>query len=198
MNLPFVICTPARTGSTTLMKLVNCHPGIKCLFEPFNTGNVSQLASRLQVVQQTHGLAAAVGTLWTVCNGFKHVWHNDGWPFVSEPELNYQILLLPGVSIVLLSRRNLLRRAISVQISDQMKVWVPWNDEQRRKVKEHVRGSWILADCGRKWRATRWSSAAGPRETRRLGQGVDGSVLRGCFWDGAEHGAAGRDGTGHF
>src|SRR3954470_16532022 len=111
--LPFIIFSLPRTGSTTLVRLVNCHPGIHCIFEPFNPTNRAQYAIRADNLRRVYGLGVAVQQLWTVCNGIKHVGSWDGFPFKDEPDLNLQMLTGRGARIVFLTRKNALRRAIS-------------------------------------------------------------------------------------
>jgi hypothetical protein len=134
-KLPFILFASARTGSTTLTRLLNCHPAIRCEFEPFNPGYSNPTAFLAQAVQKSQGVAAALESLWQSCNGIKHVWHTDGFPF-NDQNINHQILT-SGTTIILLSRKNALQRAISAQISDQMRLWVPTSDADRRHIREH-------------------------------------------------------------
>jgi hypothetical protein len=136
-RVPFVLFSPERTGSTTLVRLLNCHPAIRCIREPFNPQYTGPVMQRCQELRKTTGLEAAVASLWQVCNGLKHVWHADGWPFAGGPALNRRLLVTGTAAIILLWRRNLLQRAISGQISMQMGVWVPGMEEERRRIREH-------------------------------------------------------------
>ena len=134
---PFIIFSLARTGSTTLIRMLNCRQGVRCVFEPFNTRNADPRLSQCNPMRRQHGLAYTVNWLWTMCNGFKHVWRWDGWPFLDDPDLNRQVLVGLGARVILLQRRNRLRRAISVQISDQMQLWTPNTAEEFRRIREH-------------------------------------------------------------
>jgi hypothetical protein len=134
---PYIIFTLARTGSTTLLRLLNCRQGLLCVFEPFNTRHADPRLSQCNPMRKEHGLQHTVQWLWTMCNGFKHVWHWDGWPFLDNPDLNREVLVGLGARIILLQRRNRLRRAISVQISDQMQLWTPNTAEEFRRIREH-------------------------------------------------------------
>jgi hypothetical protein len=133
----YIIFTLARTGSTTLLRLLNCRQGLRCAFEPFNPRNVDPLLVQCNALRMQHGLEHAVGRLWTLCNGFKHVWHWDGWPFPENPDLNRRLLVGMGARIILLHRRNALQRAISVQISDQMQLWTPNTFEDFQRIRGH-------------------------------------------------------------
>jgi hypothetical protein len=134
---PFIIFSLARTGSTTLIRVLNRRQGIRCVFEPFNpTNREPQLAKCREMVKEP-GLAATVQWLWTGCNGFKHVWKPGGWPFEENPDLNRQLLVGMGAKIILLRRQNELQRAISVQISEQMNMWTPNTADDFRRIREH-------------------------------------------------------------
>jgi LPS sulfotransferase NodH len=134
---PYIIFSLARTGSTTLLRLLNCRQGLRCVFEPFNTRNADPRLSQCNSMRRQHGLEHTVQWLWTMCNGFKHVWRWDGWPFLDDPDLNRRVLVGLGAKIILLQRRNRLRRAISVQISEQMQLWTPNTAEEFRRIPEH-------------------------------------------------------------
>lgn len=135
--LPFILFSLARTGSTTLMKLLNCRQGVRCLFEPFNTGNRADYSNQCDIIRHSHGLPAALQALWSQCNGFKHVFHPDGWPFRDNPDLNRQLLVNSGARIMLVARKNELQRAISVQISEQMQIWTPTTAEEFSRIRSH-------------------------------------------------------------
>ena len=133
---PFIIFAQERTGSSTLLLLLNCHPAVKCLFEPFSPGNTSPYAAHCDTLRNTHGLEAAILWLFRGCNAFKHVWKRSGWPFENAPDDNRRILLC-GATIIFLSRKNALRRAISSQISEQMGVWVRSSNIDSERIRAH-------------------------------------------------------------
>ena len=135
---PFVIFTPSRTGSTTLQRLMNCHPGIRCLWEPFNPTHPAIFTVESRQLVKSGGLEAAMKYLASVCNGFKHVWHVGGWPFDGDAMLNDRLLLYKDARIIILKRRNALQRAASERISQQMKVWTIYTDDDRRRIRDHV------------------------------------------------------------
>src|ERR1035437_6555384 len=135
---PFVIFTPSRTGSTTLQRLLNCHPGIRCLWEPFNPTHPAIFTVESRQILKASGFDAAMKYLTSVCNGFKHVWHVGGWPFDGDAMLNDRLLLYGDARIIMLKRRNALQRAASERISQQMKVWTIYSEDDRRRIREHV------------------------------------------------------------
>ena len=133
------------------MRLLNCAAGVKCVFEPFNPANGGGYKG--VVGAEGEGLEQGVEWIWGQRNsagatgakgqgnGFKHVWHWSGWPFALGSAVNEKLLAIAGIKVVVLRRRNMLQRAISVQISEQMQVWTPWTVEEMRKVKEHRFGA---------------------------------------------------------
>jgi hypothetical protein len=126
----FLIFSLARSGSTTLMHQLNCHPEIRCRLEPFNPGlrtyrSASDCASLDQALEE----------IWTSYNGFKHVWDTDGWPFGTNEELNKHLLRKREYRVLFLNRRNTLRRLVSCHISHQVNVW-DTSDAARLKLAE--------------------------------------------------------------
>src|SRR5262249_26253559 len=134
MNLLLVYCL-ARTGSTTLVRMVNCLPGTRCLNEPFNPNNLG--GRHLRRVVEEASVAPALSSLSTEWNGIKQVWDPSGWPFPAGSKYNEELLRQCGGPIVILSRRNALKRVVSSQISEQTKVWSFQSIEHRRRFNEH-------------------------------------------------------------
>lgn len=122
----FIIDSFPRTGSTTLARLLGCHAEIRCLMEPFHPklhgGGFNAMAVAAKSVEPVLTL------IWRRWAGLKHVWHASGWPFVQNPELNDGVVLGAG-RLIVLQRRNLLRRYISGVISQQMRFWVGTREE---------------------------------------------------------------------
>ena len=130
----FVVFALARTGSRTLSRLLQCHVDIRCLYEPFNPrlheGRYARQAT------DRHGLDRAMEEIWRTYNGVKHVWDPTGWPFLDKGGLNEQLLAEGKHRILLLTRRNRLRRLVSLHISLQSDVWFIWDEPTRRKFEE--------------------------------------------------------------
>jgi hypothetical protein len=128
----FIIFSLARCGSTTLMSLLNCHQDIRCVHEPFNpTSHEGQFHRH---VSSTPSLVMALENIWGRYNGIKHVWGGRGWPFLGKEHLNKYLLQRAAPRVVFLNRRNILRRAVSDQISKQAKVWGITREEDRYKL----------------------------------------------------------------
>lgn len=133
-NYRFLIYAPPRTGSSSLAQALNGYLGIQCAMEPFNSdwrGNVRERVSDLP------SLKREIRRLWRRYNGFKHIWHQNGFPFKGQPEFNDYLLTGAADRVVLLNRRNVLRRIVSDQIAHQAGVFHLWKDEDRVKRLAH-------------------------------------------------------------
>jgi LPS sulfotransferase NodH len=153
---PFLIYSLKRSGSTSLMRVLNALPGVRCMREPFNPDNYG--GRYRERVRDGLSLRSVMHELWAGYDGIKHVWESDGWPF-HAPELNAQVALEPGQRVVFLRRRNVLQRTVSLQISQQAGVWsaIPSLDRERlarfefvpldaNVIKQHVASEAALLD----------------------------------------------------
>lgn len=127
----FIIFSLARCGSSSLMDLLNLHPGVRCMDEPFNPdcfeGRYIRSASKLENVDRV------LTQLWQSANGIKHVWTPEAWPFPSTSHNDR--LLSSGARIVFLRRRNVLRRIVSQLISWQLREWKFAFPEDRERLR---------------------------------------------------------------
>jgi len=130
-NEKFLVFSLPRCGSTTLRRLLNCHPRIHCLEEPFNPFNYS--SKYLDQVMDPESLAQTLRGIWSTYNGIKHTWYPDGWPF-NDKAFNKLLMLKHNQKVLYLNRRNLLRRLVSNHISNQTNVWGLFNEQDRKKV----------------------------------------------------------------
>lgn len=122
----FLILSLPRCGSTSLVRLLNCHERIHCLIEPFHP---KRYGGRFYALARDEGsLDGALKILWTKWNGVKHVWESSGWPFIDRPTLNDKIALA-SKKIIFLMRRNLLRRFVSNYICRYTQYWIGAKDE---------------------------------------------------------------------
>jgi hypothetical protein len=122
----FVIDGLTRTGSTTLAALLNCHPDIRCLIEPFHPRRFDGQFHAMAMAGQSVG--PVLELIWYRWVGIKHVWESTGWPFAENPKLNDEVVL-GAKKVIFLRRRNLLRRSISSLISRQLRFWVGTREE---------------------------------------------------------------------
>jgi hypothetical protein len=132
LPVPFIIFSLARCGSTTLTHVLNCHPGSKCVIEPFTPSNES---TKYRCIKDADALDRALAELWREYNGIKHVWDPTGFPFGDSLELNRRLLRNRVVRVIFLVRRNNLRRIISDEISWQTQVWGTFTNEDQERVR---------------------------------------------------------------
>ncbi|HEX3683713.1 MAG TPA: hypothetical protein VHU83_14350 [Bryobacteraceae bacterium] len=128
----FVIDAMARTGSTTLVRLLNSHPDIRCLMEPFHPNRYEGQFHRMAI--RARSVKPALDLIWYRWTGLKHVWEAEsGWPFSHNKKFNDEIVLYAS-RVVFLRRRNLLRRLVSSFMSRQLNFWVGTQREFRARI----------------------------------------------------------------
>jgi hypothetical protein len=130
----FMIFCLARTGSTTLIHLLNRHPQISCLSEPFNLDRYHEYTPR---VNGRRSLYATLDDIYQNYDGVKHVAGPNGWPFASA-NLNYDLLQYRAHRSILLTRSNTLRRLISYEMARQMNIWHFEEDSDRNIMRQFV------------------------------------------------------------
>lgn len=134
MDAGFVIDSLPRTGSTTLARLLDCHPDIRCLVEPFHPRRYNGQYHKMAI--QARSVRLPLNLIWHRWNGIKHVWvGSTGFPFPKNPELNDEIVLAAS-RVIFLERRNLLRRYVSNVISRQLDFWIGTQHEFRARLEQ--------------------------------------------------------------
>lgn len=128
----FVVFGLARTGSTTLTRLLNLHPQIRCLEEPFNRDYHPEYALR---ATDRESIYTILDEIYQIHNGIKHVADPDEWPF-GNVELNYDLLDYSGCKFILLRRLNILKRLVSQEIADQTGIWHFWEESDRDTMRQ--------------------------------------------------------------
>jgi hypothetical protein len=131
----FVIYSLPRCGSTAMANLLNCHPGIRCLIEPFYEARYEGRFHKLAV---NFSIDFALEMIWDRWNGIKHVWLPGGGPFEGKPEYNERILLGPKRKLIVMLRRNLLRRAVSNLVCTQTGYWIGTRAEFQQRLASTV------------------------------------------------------------
>jgi hypothetical protein len=111
---------------------VGLHPDIRCLSEPFALHNYQGRYHRS--TRDPVSLDAVLDLIWDRWNSIKHVWDFREYPFFDRGALNDRLAAAPGVRILLLRRRNLLRRWVSNYISLQTNHWAGPRTEFLEKV----------------------------------------------------------------
>jgi hypothetical protein len=122
LRLQFMISSLPRSGSTSLARLLNCHPNVKCLVEPFHPRRYRGLFHN--EVMRSRSVTTAINTIAKRWNGIKHVWESSGWPFEALPWLNDQLTYEASDRLIVMLRRNLLKRFVSNYLCRNINYWI--------------------------------------------------------------------------
>lgn len=111
-----------RTGTTTLARLLGEHPDVSCIIEPFHPRRYQGKYHTMAV--RSRSLNDAMRLLARSYNMIKHVWEpRNGWPFVEDSSLN-DALWSSCDCVVVITRRNLLKRYVSAELSRRLRFWI--------------------------------------------------------------------------
>jgi hypothetical protein len=123
-----------RSGSTSLYKILQLHPELNILEEPFNEGFTTWNPDHPNYLERIHDISsldAQLAEIFTIYNGIKVL------DYQLPDELNLHLLLRPDFAIIFLRRRNLLQAVVSALIAIQTNVWKKW--EMTEPVEEQYR-----------------------------------------------------------
>lgn len=118
----FAIISLPRSGSTSLASLLDCHRDARCLIEPFHPKRYRGVYR--SGISCAASLTSTISQIFSAWTGFKHVWESTGWPFQEQPSLNDHIALYPGISVIIIVRKNWLRRFVSNFICRHTQYWI--------------------------------------------------------------------------
>lgn len=120
----FVLFAHARSGSSNLLKILRSHPRLRVAEEPFHEKHPEWYPDEpkyVDLVTDVPSLEAQLGALYAKYDGIKVL------DYQLPEELYTHLLLLPGLKVILLRRRNLLRAVVSGFIAKQTGVWNVWD-----------------------------------------------------------------------
>jgi hypothetical protein len=172
-----VVVAHPRSGSNSLVGILDCHPELTLLNEPFNENFSSWLPTnpdyRARITDVT-SLDRVVDGILADYSGFKV--HS----YQLETDLLAHLLCRRDLCVVFLRRRNLLEAVVSNLIAEQTGLWAAWDRD--RALEDYYTGLDALPveDVRDKLRQTRENLAevAAILHTRR-----DGRVLELCYED---------------
>lgn len=121
-----------RSGSTSLYKILQLHPELNILEEPFNEGFTTWNPDHPNYLERIHDIAsldAQLAEIFTTYNGVKVL------DYQLPDELNIHLLHRPDFAIIFLRRRNLLQSVVSALIAIHTNVWKKW--EMVKPVEEY-------------------------------------------------------------
>ncbi|MDE2890367.1 MAG: hypothetical protein OXR72_19365 [Gemmatimonadota bacterium] len=115
-----VIFAHARSGSTTLYRVLQLHPQMNVALEPFWHGYAKENPGErnyVDFIDDVPSLEKALDDLFAKYNGIKIL------SYQLPEKLYTHLLLSPDVTVIFLQRANLLRAEVSGCIAEQTKVW---------------------------------------------------------------------------
>ena len=129
-----MILAPGRSGSTSLLKVLDCHPAIKGLEEPFHkVGGKERVGHEyyIRFVHDADSFYSTVDQIFKDYNCIKHMMHD-------VPVAYHQgVFKRNDLRIIFLYRKNTLRKSMSQFISRQTAVWAG-GDQSKSKIFNHT------------------------------------------------------------
>ena len=131
-----VLLSEPRTGSTNLFRILEAHPELDLLGEPFNENFVKWQPGNEDYRKGVHdaeSLDATVDRIFARYDGFKLAGYQlygdevGGLPRSIEEDLVGHLLHRPEIKIIFLRRLNVLQSVVSNLISGQTGVWQKWD-----------------------------------------------------------------------
>ncbi len=133
-NVQVIFFAHPRSGSSSLYEILQSHPELDILEEPFNENFARWDAANKnyrELVTDIPSLEAQVAEIFTAQNGIKLL------DYQLPTGLAVHLLRRPDCKIIFLRRRNLLQAVVSVLIAEQTQVWKKW--EMTRPLEEYYR-----------------------------------------------------------
>lgn len=114
----------SRTGASNIGLMLNYHPEISYIAEPFNLRKKILKRKPWRII----GLKKSLRLIWSKCNCFKH---NHGL----SAKQNKYLLLHPEHKIVFIWRKNAMKRLVSHHLALQTDIWGFNVDGEAKKAK---------------------------------------------------------------
>ncbi len=124
-----MILAPGRSGSTSLLRALDCHPGIKGLGEPFHKADGKE--RYIQFVHDADSFCSTVDQIFKDYNCIKHMIHDVPVAY------HERVFKRNDLRIVFLYRKNTLRKVMSQFISRQTTVWAG-GEQSKLKILNHT------------------------------------------------------------
>ena len=133
-NFHVILFAHPRSGSSSLFEILQSHPELDILEEPFNESFTRWDTANKDYRERVHdipSLEAQVSEIFTAWNGIKIL------DYQLPADLAAHLLRRPDCKIIFLRRRNLLQSVVSVLIAEQTKLWKKW--EMTMPLEEYYR-----------------------------------------------------------
>ena len=127
MQVKVLLFAHPRSGSSSLYQILQLHPQLHLLEEPFNEGFTTwnpQAKNYRALAVDIPSLDAQVADILTTYTGLKMLDYQLPDPLVVH------LLQRPDWTVIFLRRRNLLQAVVSVLIAQQTTVWKTWDMQQ--------------------------------------------------------------------
>jgi hypothetical protein len=131
-NVRLIFFAHPRSGSSSLYQILQLHPELNILEEPFNENFTRWNRNNKNYREQIHDLPSLETTLteiFSVYNGIKMLDYQ-----LPDP-LAVHLLQRPDFKVIFLRRKNLLKSVVSVLIAEQTHLWKKW--EMTRPMEEY-------------------------------------------------------------
>lgn len=122
-NLRVLFFAHPRSGSSSLYQILQLHPELNILEEPFNENFTrwnSNNKNYLELIHDIPSLDMQVAEIFTTFNGIKML------DYQLPNDLAIHMLQRLDCKIIFLRRRNLLQSVVSVLIAEQTHLWKKW------------------------------------------------------------------------
>lgn len=126
-NLRLIFFAHPRSGSSSLFQILQLHPALQLLEEPFNEHFTSWSPDHPNYREQIHDAAlldAQLADIFRSYNGLKVL------DYQLPDELIPHLLHRPDCHVLFLRRRNLLQTVVSNLIAEQTQLWKKWDMTQ--------------------------------------------------------------------
>jgi hypothetical protein len=133
-NRRVILFAHPRSGSSSLYQILQLHPALNILEEPFNESFTLWDPNNIDYLARIHdipSLDAQLAEIFATYNGVKVL------NYQLPDELTVHLLQRPDCAIIFLRRRNLLQSVVSMLIAEQTHVWKKW--DMVRPLEEYYR-----------------------------------------------------------
>jgi hypothetical protein len=133
-NVRVIFFAHPRSGSSSLYQILQLHPELNILEEPFNQNFTrwdKNNKNYLELVHDMPSLDIQVTEIFTAFNGVKML------DYQLPADLAVHMLQRLDCKVIFLRRRNLLQSVVSVLIAEQTRLWKRW--EMTKPLDEYYR-----------------------------------------------------------
>lgn len=133
-NIRVLFFAHPRSGSSSLYQILQLHPELNILEEPFNENFTrwnENNKNYLELIHDIPSLDAQVAEIFATFNGIKML------DYQLPNDLAIHLLQRSDCKIIFLRRRNILQSVVSVLIAEQTHLWKKW--EMTKPLEEYYR-----------------------------------------------------------